>query len=1152
MKRTLIFTFFLAFLSGACVQEAYQAPQRPEKQDPEPPGPSGESVTLSLEAVIEGASSFTRSAVAADGRITWTEGDVIGVWTSSSRWVQFGLNSKAGLARGFFKGELDKDETPSGIAVHPFGQDVSLEGTVLTLSLPEVSEGQIPMAGSSAEGDALDFRVLSGAVYLAIADIPAEAQAVVLEADNPICGMYTADISDAVPVLSLKEAGGNAVSAAVPEGAHEFVFPVPEGRYRLSYYFTDGSAEIQDTREDLGVQDVGRGKLLVFESGNIHYTDLFVTPEGSGRHKGYSWENSLSMADLEGIFTGVATASVIEKYAGVSFHFAGGTYSPVKALNFDFTNSSAPVEFNWLGGYNPESLGSDISQRNPVLYPSIFQGSTSENGRLARFDLRSHITLDGFAFNDFVSGASLFYLWTGATNKDIDVTFRDCSFSGNVTDATTNGVKYGGVFFVRGGKLRVESCSFTSNSAERGGDITCIGPGVVYVSGTAENPTVFNGATAETGGSVYLENLTAESSFTNSVFSNNTATKAGNTWAAGGAVSLMRNSEDGTMPVSFIDCSFNANTAPAACGGAIGLYNAKPKTLRLTRCTFDSNSALSRGGAFYTDSGADGTDTYYLTDCRFSANSVSGTESGQGYGGAFDLQGNFKGTMYLDRCTFEGNSASVSGGAWCNYNGGMVCRTFFNACKFKGNTTLSGAENSGVMHICTGYVGLHNCAIYGNDVNKVDLKITGAAAVLLSGTTFVTSGNGNNANPVCNQSGTSPRVNLVNCILKTPGYAVNTRKKGNDASTYAAGSNIDHSVVIGLASSFYNNYKTDCALYAHSDAWDANFTDGGQKTYRYSGTMADFTGFTPMTESTQSYITALGTQDDLDFAAWISGQGTWNRDIDGTLRSGDRTPGCFQIASGAAPALKVSLYGDSISTFAGYLSGSPVRTYFPKGDVDEVSETWWHQLIYQKMPNAVLEGNYSFSGSQVARCTDNTYQNSAWYGNGYVERYLRDGCGQPDLVLIFGGTNDYTHHSAPLYPDGPVIHPQSGSDAPAPSQAVLDAVFDAADAAVTRTDISVLQDQDFCSAYVKLIRLIRYDHPEASIACIIGDILNEPVAQCIRAAGAHYNLPVVDFFATAGYNDTANIPKIDGVHPNTVGMSYIATKVYNEIKSTIE
>ena len=95
--------------------------------------------------------------------------------------------------------------------------------------------------------------------------------------------------------------------------------------------------------------------------------------------------------------------------------------------------------------------------------------------------------------------------------------------------------------------------------------------------------------------------------------------------------------------------------------------------------------------------------------------------------------------------------------------------------------------------------------------------------------------------------------------------------------------------------------------------------------------------------------------------------------------------------------MKVSILGDSYSTFQGYLSPNSNLSYYPKSQtgVTEVTQTWWHQFISQNQ--LYLDCNNSYSGSTMAL-------KPRVKGSSYVERYPE--LGNPDLIFIFGGTND--------------------------------------------------------------------------------------------------------------------------------------------------
>ena len=251
---------------------------------------------------------------------------------------------------------------------------------------------------------------------------------------------------------------------------------------------------------------------------------------------------------------------------------------------------------------------------------------------------------------------------------------------------------------------------------------------------------------------------------------------------------------------------------------------------------------------------------------------------------------------------------------------------------------------------------------------------------------------------------------------------------------------------------------------------------------------------------------------------------------------------------------RVSVIGDSISTFAGYIPAG-YNYHYPcaDGSVTAVNQTYWYRLIYDYMKDARLDMNMSYSGSAVTRSTNPAKSSNHWYENCYVQRYLRQGgVGDPDIVLIHGGTNDWAHNDCPLFPGSGLCH-----DAPAPTATQIAQVFSAADAATTRADIEALNDTDFCSAYVKLVRLIQQQYPGVKIVCIIGDYLSVGIEQSLLMISEHYGLKSVDLLAVNGFNDQKYMPKHDfngtsGCHPNAVAMKFIAEKIYSDLGPWLE
>lgn len=97
---------------------------------------------------------------------------------------------------------------------------------------------------------------------------------------------------------------------------------------------------------------------------------------------------------------------------------------------------------------------------------------------------------------------------------------------------------------------------------------------------------------------------------------------------------------------------------------------------------------------------------------------------------------------------------------------------------------------------------------------------------------------------------------------------------------------------------------------------------------------------------------------------------------------------------------KVSILGDSISTFKGYVpEGYPCFYPYPTSDFGDANQTWWMQVI-NNLGMKLLKNN-SYSGSCVSSGTGNS---STVTDSRLIE--LVDGNEKPDIILIFMGSND--------------------------------------------------------------------------------------------------------------------------------------------------
>lgn len=248
---------------------------------------------------------------------------------------------------------------------------------------------------------------------------------------------------------------------------------------------------------------------------------------------------------------------------------------------------------------------------------------------------------------------------------------------------------------------------------------------------------------------------------------------------------------------------------------------------------------------------------------------------------------------------------------------------------------------------------------------------------------------------------------------------------------------------------------------------------------------------------------------------------------------------------------RISVIGDSISSFDGY-NPEGYDAYYPTTTCRtfNVRDMYWYRLAYDYMSDAILDVNIAFSGSLV------TYNGNE---KNFPNRYIaRKGMGNPDIILLFGGTNDYTA-SKVLY--GSL---KCDTATTAPSQSELNTVFATVDAATTMALAESLSDQTYFEAYVKLVKMMVLQYPKVKIVLIVGEHFSVGMLETIKAIAAHFpnNCRVVDFLSVNGLDGITNNPDwcpigkcLDGgrnLHPNEAGMEFIANKIYTELGSWLE
>lgn len=558
-------------------------------------------------------------------------------------------------------------------------------------------------------------------------------------------------------------------------------------------------------------------------------------------------------------YTGATDDFPVFKFAGCSFLNNG---SPVRAGAILVRKGTGTFENCVFSGNTATTNGSAVCIVDASSQVTVTGASTSVTGNTA--------TANGGAF--YLAGASR-------------LTIDGGTFSGNGSGG------YGGLVGIGStGQVTIDGGTFTSNtSATYGAVVGCGGTGTVTIHGgsfTDNTATTYGGVLYGANGS----NLTIEGTAGNRVLMKDNVANMTRFYSVGGAIYIQGNAEKpSSLNASY--CDFEGNEAlqqvvedGGAAGGAVGFIGTL-SSVSFDNCSFSGNQAY-RGGALQFDCAVTG--GISLSNCVFDGNvALNPTKANGGYGAAVFLSRNFTQTITADHCTFVGNRAVVAGPAWANYNSGMTCKAFLNDCKFSGNYVDATSNANNAIYICTGYVGMNNCAVWNNvhagQETIRPILLDGAASVVISNTTVY----GHNFATYTNQS--NARLNLVNCLLAGSSYQTNTK----GGVTYASGTGEDYVFQVGSSNSFYTNaWTTHSAL---STSYTATWKDRFD-TYKVIDpyTLSDFTGFTPMTTTTEAYIRGLETAGDTAFADWLGTVHGFDQDIDGNTRKSPYWPGCHQ------------------------------------------------------------------------------------------------------------------------------------------------------------------------------------------------------------------------------------------------------------------
>ena len=196
----------------------------------------------------------------------------------------------------------------------------------------------------------------------------------------------------------------------------------------------------------------------------------------------------------------------------------------------------------------------------------------------------------------------------------------------------------------------------------------------------------------------------------------------------------------------------------------------------------------------------------------------------------------------------------------------------------------------------------------------------------------------------------------------------------------------------------------------------------------------------------------------------------------------------------------VSILGDSYSTYEDFVTPATNELWYyaknseQKTDVKDVRQTWWHQLI--KENGWRLAVNNSYSGATISY--------TGYDGNDYSPRSFNtrmDNLGQPDIIFIFGATND------------------SWAGSP-----IGDFIYEG----IKKADL-----YEFRPALAHMLQWMTDRYVNTEIYFILNDDLRDEIDESVKTICAHYGVPVIEL---------ADINKLSG-HPSVKGMRQIADQV---------
>lgn len=232
---------------------------------------------------------------------------------------------------------------------------------------------------------------------------------------------------------------------------------------------------------------------------------------------------------------------------------------------------------------------------------------------------------------------------------------------------------------------------------------------------------------------------------------------------------------------------------------------------------------------------------------------------------------------------------------------------------------------------------------------------------------------------------------------------------------------------------------------------------------------------------------------------------------------------------------KLSILGDSISTYAGVSSGVGVknqttvnnRDFFGTGIYDvSLEDTWWMRAAHALQMEILVDNAYSGSCLLYERLDSMP---------AYMERCVNlhsDDGEEPDVIAVYMGTNDYW-----FFPDT-----LGSADAICYEKLICETVEGCQYATPTTS----------CEAYAIVLHKMKKRYPNAKIYCFTllanmeyGEHSLEVLEQfndSVKTIAKHFAVGVVDLYGTIGPKADEKFLSYmaDDLHPSPAGMEAIS------------